>query len=137
MRILKGRHFKLVIVLILIIGFLGCLLQNNGEKSPEKIMLEKTRAAEGLVLKNQCRACHSIDGSRGRGPTWTGLYKSIVTFEGGEKIVADKDYIRESITDPNNKIVSGYLPKVMPQDYVVRMSEPEIDVVVEYLMALD
>ena len=59
-----------------------------------------------------CISCHRGDGS-GRGPVLDGLFGRVVELEGGQKIVADENYIRESILNPKAKIVAGYQP-VMP-----------------------
>ena len=64
-----------------------------------------------------CSQCHSIDGKRGTGPTWKGLYKRDVEFSKSnvpgytlKKTDNDKkwdDYLRESILHPEAKIVQG------------------------------
>lgn len=57
-----------------------------------------------------CMACHSTDGAiLGKtGPTWKGLYGSIRKLAGGKTAVADEDYLRESITNPDAKKLDGY-----------------------------
>ena len=74
---------------------------------------------ESLAMRGQkafmslaCNSCHRSDGS-GRGPVLDGLFGRVVELEGGQKIVADENYIRESILNPKAKIVAGYQP-VMP-----------------------
>ena len=44
------------------------------------------------------------------GPVLNGLFGSQVTLANGEKVVADNDYIRESILNPQAKIVAGFPP---------------------------
>jgi cytochrome c oxidase subunit 2 len=39
-----------------------------------------------------------------------GLYGSKVRLQGGQTVVADDNYLRESILDPKTKIVEGYGP---------------------------
>ncbi len=46
----------------------------------------------------------------------------------------DEEFVRESIVDPNADIAEGYQPNVMPQDYEERLSEPELDALVRYLV---
>jgi cytochrome c oxidase subunit 2 len=74
---------------------------------------------ESLAMRGQkvftnlaCNSCHRSDGS-GRGPVLDGLFGRTVELEGGQKLVADENYIRESILNPKAKIVAGYQP-VMP-----------------------
>jgi cytochrome c oxidase subunit II len=61
-----------------------------------------------LYQQQGCFACHSIDGSANIGPTFQGLYGSTRNFTDGTSLVADDEYIRESIYDPAAKIVAGY-----------------------------
>ena len=65
---------------------------------------------EQLYLNNGCKACHSLDGSKGVGPTWRGLFGSQVQLSGGTIVTANVAYLTESINDPNKKIVDGFSP---------------------------
>src|SRR5215467_12393856 len=67
---------------------------------------------EKLYGELACNTCHSPDG-KGRGPSYNGVYGSKVKLADGSTVVADDAYIRESILQPNAKIVAGFLP-VMP-----------------------
>ena len=62
-----------------------------------------------------CKACHSLDGSAGVGPSWKGLFGSEVELNDGTKVTADEAYIIESIKNPSAKIVNGYQAGTMPQ----------------------
>jgi cytochrome c oxidase subunit 2 len=70
--------------------------------------------ADGEKLYEQlaCSTCHLPDG-KGRGPSYYGVYGSKVRLADGSTVVADDAYIRESILQPNAKIVAGFQP-VMP-----------------------
>jgi cytochrome c oxidase subunit II len=59
-----------------------------------------------------CVTCHKSD-STGRGPTLHGVFGSTVPLVGGGKVVADENYLRESIMNPTAKVVEGYAP-IMP-----------------------
>ncbi len=77
------------------------------------------RVAEGKKLAGQegCQACHSVNGRKGIGPTWKGLYDSEVTVITGGKArttEADTPYIVRSIEHPDADIVKGFKP-VMPR----------------------
>jgi cytochrome c oxidase subunit 2 len=67
---------------------------------------------EKLYSELACNTCHLADG-KGRGPSYYGVYGSKVKLADGSTVIADDAYIRESILQPNAKIVAGYLP-VMP-----------------------
>ena len=67
---------------------------------------------EKLYNELACNTCHLPDG-KGRGPSYFGVYGSKVKLADGSTVTADDAYIRESILQPNAKIVAGYVP-VMP-----------------------
>jgi len=67
-------------------------------------------AKQGALLSSEygCKGCHSVDGSAGSGPTWKGMYGSKVRLTTGVQIVRDEKYIRESIVNPDAKVVANY-----------------------------
>src|SRR5436305_12936494 len=75
---------------------------------------EGTMAENGKLLFEQlaCINCHKMDGT-GRCPIMTGVFGSTVKLAGGGTVKADESYIRESILNPQAKIVAGFEP-VMP-----------------------
>lgn len=66
-----------------------------------------------LFTSKGCVACHTVDGSNRVGPTIKGLYNSRVELIDGSMVLADDNYLRESIEKPQAKIVKGFQP-VMP-----------------------
>jgi len=68
---------------------------------------------EGLYSSLGCQGCHSIDGSASSGPTFKGLFNSMVELTNGQKVKADEQYLLDSILDPDKQIVKGYQPGVM------------------------
>ncbi len=66
-----------------------------------------------LYQSKGCATCHSIDGSRGTGPSWKGIYGTQQPLSDGTSVLADENYIRESIMVPGAKVVKGY-ENVMP-----------------------
>ena len=69
-------------------------------------------AGEKLFSRLGCGNCHRTDG-RGRGPSLENIFRHQIPLEGGGRALADEGYLRESILNPNAKVVSGYQP-VMP-----------------------
>jgi cytochrome c oxidase subunit II len=67
---------------------------------------------EKLFAKYACNTCH-MDQATGRGPVLAGLYNKARPLASGETVVADDQYIRESILDPAAKVAAGYQP-IMP-----------------------
>ena len=82
-----------------------------------------------LAKSRACVACHSIDGSTGIGPTWQGLFGKTETLLDGTTVVVDADYLKESILNPNAKVVQGYAPLMPPGSY----TEAELDALITYI----
>lgn len=82
-----------------------------------------------------CSACHSIDGSKGVGPTFFGLYNSEVQLEDGSTVVADENYIFNSIRNPGDQIVAGF-PNVMPPNIAAEMTDEQLNDVIEFIKTL-
>jgi cytochrome c oxidase subunit 2 len=76
----------------------------------------KPDAARGEKLYQEygCKACHSIDGAKGIGPTWRGVFESQVKLADGSSVLADSAYLTESIKLPAAKIVEGFPANAMP-----------------------
>jgi len=66
-------------------------------------------AGEALFRRLGCDTCHRPDGT-GKGPSLVGIYGKEVRLENGATVLADEGYIRESVLNPNAKIVAGYRP---------------------------
>jgi cytochrome c oxidase subunit 2 len=75
---------------------------------------EGSMASQGeqLFQKYACNTCHTNDAT-GRGPVLAGLYNSNVTLTDNSMVKADENYIRESILNPQSKVVRGFAP-IMP-----------------------
>ena len=70
-----------------------------------------------IAKEKGCLACHSLDGSKGVGPSFKGLFGSRVslTKDGAPlSLVADEAFLRESIRQPKATIVEGFAP-IMPE----------------------
>ena len=87
-----------------------------------------------LYSDKGCVACHSIDGADGVGPTWKGLFGKNRISADGTSILADENYIKESILYPGEKIVEGYGP-VMPS-YKGLLEDSDITAIIEYIKSL-
>ncbi len=101
----------------------------------DKLLLAMSPAERGkLISQRLCQSCHSFDGSPGIGPTWKGLFGHTVEFADGRKEVADENYIRESILQPQAKIVKGFQP-VMPS-FQGQLTEEQISDIIEFIKTL-
>ena len=97
--------------------------------------LPPAEAGQKLYTSRGCAQCHSADGRAGIGPTFKRLWNHPVPLKGGGTVVADENYVRESILEPQAKIVAGFDP-VMPT-YKGRLKDQEITKIVEYLKSLE
>lgn len=87
---------------------------------------------EQLFQRFGCAGCHS---ESNQGPSLAGLYGEEETLEGGETVTVDEAYLRESILDPNAKIVKGYQP-IMP-GFDAQLDDPEVEALIAYIRSLD
>jgi len=88
-----------------------------------------------VYAKNACAGCHSTNGTPMAGPTFKGLFGRKDEMADGSTIVADENYIRESILQPRAKIVKGFAP-IMPENFKDQLSETEITGVIEFIKTL-
>ena len=102
----------------------------------KKNLKKSAKLGESLLTKYSCIACHSTDGSKlGKiGPTFKGLYGSKKSFVKASPIKADDKYIRESLLEPNKKIVKGF--QVAMGSYKGILNDVEIDSIILYLKTL-
>jgi cytochrome c oxidase subunit II len=91
---------------------------------------EGKRASEEL----RCFKCHSIDGRRGIGPSWKGLYRSHEKLSDGREVTVDDAYLTRSMFDPMADLVMGYA-SAMPT-YQGTMTGPQAAAIVEYIKSL-
>jgi cytochrome c oxidase subunit 2 len=97
------------------------------------------QAGERLVKKYGCNACHSLDGSKLVGPTFLGLYgKEVRVKTDGQTrtLVADEEYLRRSVYEPDADIVKGFNKGLM-LSYKDQISEEELDKIIEFMKSLN
>lgn len=96
---------------------------------------EGSLAANGEKLFQElaCVNCHKTD-SQGRCPNLVGLFGTMVPLAGGGTVKADEAYIRESILQPNAKVVAGFQP-IMPT-FQGLVTEEGLVQLIEYVKSL-
>jgi cytochrome c oxidase subunit II len=105
----------------------GCL---SGVESREQV-----RHGEQLFADKGCTTCHTVDGTPRVGPSLKGTFGTPVLLADGSQRVADADYIRESILQPQARARSGY-PPAMPPNYNEHLDRGELDALVAYIASL-
>lgn len=90
---------------------------------------------EGMTLAQEqgCLGCHTTDGRELIGPTWKGLFGKEEKLDDGTTVTVDDAYLRESILDPNAKIVERFVDNIMPRDFRDRLSDQQIEAIIEYI----
>jgi len=87
-----------------------------------------------IIKANACLTCHSLDGTKIIGPSLKGIYgtkRTVVTNNTEREVVADDEYIKRSILDPNADVVKGFNKGLM-QSYKETLKAEDIDKIVDY-----
>jgi cytochrome c oxidase subunit 2 len=84
-----------------------------------------------LYQSRGCQTCHSLDGTRGEGPSFKGVFGHEVKLSTGNSVMADENYVRESILQPQAKIVASFEP-IMPT-FQGMLREREIQALIEFV----
>lgn len=109
--------------------------ETDGAAGDVAVVGDVSNGAE-LVRTMGCTACHSPDGNSSVGPTWKGLFGTERALDDGSVVLADSNYLHESIVAPNAKVAEGFFPGIMPQDFGERLDAQQIADVVSYLESL-
>ena len=95
-----------------------------------------TMAEKGakLFADLSCNTCH-LDAAQGRGPVLKGLYGKQALLTNGQTVAVDDAYLRESILNPQAKIVDGFQP-IMPT-FQGLVTEEQLLQLIAYVKSLD
>jgi cytochrome c oxidase subunit 2 len=91
-------------------------------------------AGQQLFQTLGCVSCHGANGEGGRGPTLAGLFGRDVRLGNGQTVRADEAYIRESILNPQAKLVEGFGP-IMPT-FQGQVSEDQLVQLLAFIKSL-
>ena len=94
-----------------------------------------TPVSNGATLAQEqgCLGCHTTDGREFIGPTWKGLFGKEEKLDDGTTVTVDDAYLRESILNPNAKIVATFVDNLMPGNFRDRLSDQQIEAIIEYI----
>ena len=90
-------------------------------------------AGKQLFEGNRCETCHKV-GPDARGPLLSGVFGSKVALKDGGSVLANEEYVRESILHPLAKVVAGFEP-VMPT-YEGQLTEEQIMQLIAYIKSI-
>jgi cytochrome c oxidase subunit 2 len=99
--------------------------------APQGETLEQ--AGGRLYRQYNCNTCHDA-GAASRGPVLAGILGKQIKLQSGATLTVDEAYLRESILQPNAKVLAGYEP-VMPT-YQGLLSEEQILQLIAYVKSL-
>jgi cytochrome c oxidase subunit II len=91
------------------------------------------KAGERLFSTFDCISCH-MAGPRQRGPSLGGAFGKPVRLQGGQTVLFDDTYVRESIVNPAVRVVEGYSP-IMPT-FQGQLTEEQIMELIAYIRSL-
>ena len=104
---------------------------------PEKLMDSRpgTTGVSGEVIYQRmgCAGCHNRNAGVAA-PPLEGLYGEIVLLETGETILANDNYLRESILSPSTRVVQGY--KAIMPNFNGQITDKQVDALIEYIRSL-
>lgn len=81
-----------------------------------------------------CASCHGANAEGGRGPTLLGVFGSDRVLNNNQTARADEGYLRESIINPQAKIVTGF-GQIMPS-FQGQVTEEQLLSLVAYIKSL-
>ena len=81
-----------------------------------------------------CVTCHGANAEGGRGPALLVVFGSKVVLNNSQNVTADEAYVRESVLNPQAKIVSGFGP-IMPS-FQGQVNEEQLLQLVAYVKSL-
>ncbi|MCC6402784.1 MAG: cytochrome c oxidase subunit II [Fimbriimonadaceae bacterium] len=106
-------------------------LENGGNRNIPVALDMKERGAQVWAEKN-CGNCHG-DSDNVRGPSLAGLMGSKRQMTDGTTVLADRTYVRDSITAPWRQITQGYRAE-MPE--YSNLTEPDILALTAFIESL-
>lgn len=114
------------------IAALSAYIKEKGADDQVQRANSATLSGAELAQSKGCIACHSQDGTKMLGPSWKGIFGAKRQLTSGQSIEVDEAYLKESIFQPNAKIVKGF-PPVMPPPVI---NEQEVMAIIEFIKTL-
>ncbi|MGH9908184.1 MAG: cytochrome c oxidase subunit II [Pyrinomonadaceae bacterium] len=91
-------------------------------------------AGQQLYQTLGCASCHGAAGEGGRGPALTTVFGNQVFLNNGQAVKADEAYLRESIVNPQSKLVAGFGP-IMPT-FQGQLTEEQLVQLIAFIKSL-
>ncbi|GBD18255.1 Cytochrome c2 iso-1 [bacterium HR27] len=137
------RVVLVIVAVLMSVAMVGCTGSRGtgGENAlPPGVNVELAEKGKQLFNTYACNTCHSVNGQAGIGPALNGIYGKQVKLEDGSTVTVDDAYLRESILNPDAKIVAGYPKGSMAnliQPFLPEIRKEEnLSALVEYIKSL-
>lgn len=107
----------------------------EGDTAPDISSEEVQAQGRALFIELGCGACHTLADAGGAGavgPPLDGIAAAADTRVDG---MDAHSYMLKSIINPDDHVVKGFPPGLMPKDYGDRISEEKIEMLVKYLLS--
>jgi len=117
-------------------GFVYVMEQRDFDNWLQGNVSGQTPVEQGRDLfenKLGCASCHA-GGPQQRGAKLEGIFGKDVKLVGGQTVVANEEYLRNSILNPGSQIVEGYQP-IMPT-FKGQVTEEQLVSLVAYIKSL-
>ena len=88
------------------------------------------------LFQINCSGCHAIDGVAKTGPALNAIWGETERLIDGSQVTVDENYVRESILEPNAKIVEGYGPVSKMNSFQGKLNDKEIGYLIDYIKYL-
>lgn len=123
------NHARMVgeVVVMKATSYQDWLAGNRNQLSP-------VEAGRETFQRLGCASCHGASAEGGRCPPLVGLYGSEARLQGGASVEVDESYLRESILQPQARLVAGY-PNIMPT-FQGQLTEEQLLNLITYLKSL-
>jgi cytochrome c oxidase subunit II len=87
-----------------------------------------------VYVAKGCISCHSIDGSKGVGPTWQGIWGSTVHMQDGTSHMVDAAYVKHMVLFPNEWKLDGFPNPAMPK---IELNDRQLNDVIQFISSPD
>ncbi len=107
----------------------------SGDAEAGKALFNQPVFQSSSGIASGCYTCHYVEASRGNftGPNLAGVGSRAATTVSG---LSAAEYLYNSIVNPNDYVVEGFVAGLMPQNYGEVLTQEQIDNLVAYLLTL-
>lgn len=128
MSVVRRSVVPAVVLLAAVANLMAC----GGGGSGDVALSPEAQAGREIANGNACAACHGSNGQGGSGPAFVGLFGTTVPLADGSTVLADEDYLVESIKYPDVRQNARYRA-VMPTN---QLTDGEVEQVVTWIREL-